>query len=975
MENISNRLSGSFAPSGALPAPYSRAEYERYAAQWAENAGRMEDAELAVWMRQAINKPLLQVLFGTSPYISRLALHYPEVLRDMEQFSSDKTYKNIIDAIPSTTQEKDLMRELRIGKGKLALLTAAADISGKWSLGQVTAALSGYAEYSLSRAMDYLLDAAHKIGEIALPNPMHPSQGCGIAILGMGKLGGRELNYSSDIDLMIFFERGRLNYKGRHDEQHFMNRIAHDLVNIMQERTPQGYVFRTDLRLRPDPASTPPAINTDAAYHYYESVGQNWERAAMIKARPVAGDIAAGEKFLKSIGPFMWRRNLDFASINDIHSIKRQMDTRQNKDIRIKGHNIKLGLGGIREIEFYAQIHQLIWGGRNPSLRLRGTCETLSELMKKELVDIGKGAVMQEAYVYLRTLEHRLQMISDEQTHTVPENDGELARVSCFMGYGTVDAFTRALLMHLQAVHTIYASSFQSAERLGEEGNLVFTGVNHDPETLETLRHMGYANPETVSEVIMGWHHGSKRATRSQRARELLTELMPALLKRLSETASPDTAFIKFNDFLSNLPAGVQIFSLFNLNRHLLGLIADIMGSAPTLAEHLSKSPALLDAVLSADFYGPLPSREQIAGQIQQALLPERGFEERMDAITRSRNEKQFQAGVQFLRHMIDARQMGAFMSDLADAAIHATYEAVYTEFAQSYGKIAGSSFAVIGLGKLGSRELTFGSDIDLVLVYDAPDAEALSDGEKNFTAGVYYNRFAQRFLSALTVMSTHGRLYEVDTRLRPSGKQGALVASMQGLDNYFRELAWTFEYMAFSKARVVAGDKRLYEPLHNFIEKLLTQPRDAKKLCADASDMRERIHKEFGTDNPWDIKYVRGGSIDIDFIAQYLLLKHAPVTPGVAPGSATQTLAWLKDAGCLRAGDADALLKADGFLGQIFHMLRLCSGSAFEEASAPEGLKKLLCESVGEKDFTALKRRLLKIEAQTYALYNTLLR
>jgi len=993
MKDISNNLSIFPAAAVILPQPYSKDDAKRRLQQWEDAASQQEDKALAGWMRKAASEnnplePLLASVFGNSPYLARLLLLYPSLLRDVARLGATAAHTRLmadLEAIQRENDQAELMRRLRLAKDKLALLVALADISGAWTLEQVTGALSNFAGRSLTLAVDALLRLGHKRGEIELANSEAPSPGSGVIVLGMGKLGGDELNYSSDIDLIIFFEPGRLRYKGRHDEQHFMNKLAHDLVNIMQERTAQGYVFRTDLRLRPDPASTPPAITSEAACYYYESVGQNWERAAMIKARPVAGDIEAGERFLKRIGPFMWRRNLDFAAINDIHSIKRQMDSINSKTIRLKGHNIKVGQGGIREIEFYAQIHQLIWGGREAGLRRRATCETLRRLAEAGLIDGGKAGLLCEAYAFLRKLEHRLQMIADEQTHSLPESEGGMAHVACFMGYDNVEGFEKDVFHYLNEVRAIYASSFQSADKLGNEGNLVFTGVSHDPETLETLRKMGYSQPETVSEIVMGWHHGSTRATRTKRARELLTELMPLLLKRLSETAHADAAFLKFNEFLANLPAGIQLFSLFNANPHLLGLIADIMGSAPTLADTLSKSPELLDAVLYEDFYGALPSLQYLSQQLEEALESIHNFEEILEGLRHFRNDKQFQAGVQLLKGMITARATGLFLSNLADVIIHKAQDAVAAEFARSYGVIKGSRFAVIALGKLGSREMTFSSDIDLVFVYDAEDAESLSDGEKKFAASVYFNRLAQRFLGALSARGRTGRLYEVDTRLRPSGKEGLLAVSIPALAHYFDELAWTFENMAFTKARVVtplllrplAGEYiegGLKEQLEAFIRGQLNRRRDMEKLRRDVIDMRGRIDKEFGTRNPWDIKYVRGGLIDIDFMAQYLMLRHAPDTPGAQPGSAAEIFDWLKRSGRLEDSAATALIEADRFLGQLFNMLRLCCDHSFDEATAPPGLKKLLVESVKEKNFDALKKRLIGVEVEVHEHYNTLL-
>lgn len=926
-----------------------------------------------------ITSVVLDTVARHSPFLSHLSQLYPDIAQQMGMHGSDAVFQTLLKELPSsveayTDSTAPLMRELRVAKGKIALLTALADIGGAWKLEQVTHALSQFAVRSVTVSLDALLWAAHKRGEIMLPHPEHPSQDSGIIILAMGKLGAEELNYSSDIDLMVFFERGQLPYQGRHNEQHFMNKLAHDLVHLLQERTADGYVFRTDLRLRPDPASTPPAIATAAAYYYYESVGQNWERAAMIKARAVAGDIKAGEQFLKNLSPFMWRRNLDFAAITDIHSIKRQMDARRDKTIQLKGHNVKLGIGGIREIEFFVQVHQLIWGGREPSLRVRGTCETLDRLVSLQLIETQIAEALKQAYAFLRTLEHRLQMVNDEQTHDLPETDNDITTIAAFMGYTSLKDFEREFFSHTRTVHDIFTSSFKNAEKLGDDGNLVFTGVTHDPDTLSTLQNMGYANPETVSEIVMGWHHGSCRATRTKRARELLTELMPALLKRLAETANPDIALLKFNEFLRHLPAGVQLFSLFNAHPHLLGLIADILGSAPTLAERLSKSPGLLDAVLYSDFYGALPNTQQLSAQWQDMASLMHHFEGRMAALRRFRNEKQFQAGVQLLKRMITARQAGKFLAELADQAIQETLNAVMDEFKTTHGVIPGGTFSVIGLGRLGSREMTFHSDIDLIFVYDAKNADVISNGVKPLNVSVYYNRLSQRLVNTLAAMDKEGRLYDVDTRLRPSGGQGSLAVSYSGLEQYFNESAWTFEHMALTKARLVAGSEALNKKLTQFIASQLTKPCDKEKLLADALEMRERIEKNHGTKDIWNIKYIRGGIIDLDFIAQYLLLLHAHETPKATPGSAVEIYQWLKEQRLIDKAVADELIDADGFLNQIFNMLRLSCDNDFNEATALPGLKKILCESVQISDFETLKEKLITVEERVSRQYNALL-
>lgn len=955
-------------PAGPVPAENTR---ELGWQRWQTLAEKDEYAAIAGWMTGNSPQAVLDTFFNYSPYLTNLALLHPDVAHDVLENSADAAFQKAISAIalPGKQYAKytELKYQLRVAKRKIALVAAIADVTGSWALEKITRSLSEFADTSLRHCVDSILLAGHERGEIVLKDAAEPAKETGVIVLGMGKLGGFELNYSSDIDLIIFFRKNRLGYKGRQTEQHFMNKLTQELVQIMQDRTAEGYVFRTDLRLRPDPASTPPAITTAAAYYYYESVGQNWERAAMIKARPVAGDIAAGNLFLERLVPFMWRRSLDFAAINDIHSIKRQMDSRQNAEILMPGHNVKLGLGGIREIEFYVHIFQLIWGGRELSLRSRATMDSLKALLAFNLIDKDICQVMEAAYAFLRTLEHRLQMVADEQTHTMPQTPEALAQIAGFMGYDGVAALEKDFLNHTHAVHGIYAQAFKSSEKLGADGNLVFTGVSHDPETLRTLERMGFTQPETVSEVVMGWHHGSCRATRTKQARELLTELMPTLLTHLSQTANPDGALLRFHDFLKNLPAGVQLFSLFSMNPQLLELIANILGSAPALSEQLSKNPALLDVVLYDDFYQKLADKEALAKQLAKFARTATDYEEQMDRVRQFRNERQFQAGVHFLKHMIGSAETGVFLSDLAEVCINYTFEKTLEEFAKKYGEIQGGNFSVLALGKLGSREMTFTSDIDLVFVYHASKEDLSADAENS--ASVYYNRFAQRLLTAITGVARSGRLYQVDTRLRPSGRKGLLAVDISALYQYFSASAWTFEYMALTKARPIVGNREARLELMQFINKQLAKKRDKTLLKKHVIDMRQRIDKEHGSRNPWDIKYVLGGLVDLDFIAQYLLLLYAPEGAPPYPGSTPTIFHWLKEKSYIDAKVADELIEAEAFLSQVFHVLRLCAED-FDEEDAPQGLKKLLCDTLKLPDFEMVKQRLLAIEKQTHAYY-----
>ena len=479
--------------------------------RWFETARRADDPGLAEFARTVADDEhgalLLTAVFGNSPFLGQCILADLAFTRRLFLSDPDSTFQTILDNITVEYDDsdaiEDLMQSLRIARRRVALTIGLADICGIWGLEKVTTALSRFADTALRATCAHLLAHASRTGELKLPYPDDPQRESGLIVLGMGKLGARELNYSSDIDLIILYEHDRIEYTGKASIQQFFVRFAHGLVRIMDERTKDGYVFRTDLRLRPDPGSTPPAMSTIAAENYYEGAGQNWERAAMIKARPVAGDTTAGDRFLDRLRPFIWRKNLDFAAIEDIHSIKRQINAhRGGAEIALAGHNIKLGRGGIREIEFFAQTQQLIWGGREPGLRVRATFDALDALVALGRMENTVADDLKRAYGFLRRLEHRLQMIDDKQTHSLPETDAGLDAVASFMAYDDREDFLADLLAEMRTVETHYAELFEESADLGEAGNLVFTGADDDPDTLVTLRELGFQDPTVVSARI-----------------------------------------------------------------------------------------------------------------------------------------------------------------------------------------------------------------------------------------------------------------------------------------------------------------------------------------------------------------------------------------------------------------------------------------------------------------------------------------
>lgn len=922
---------------------------------------------------------LISAIAGNSPFLAKLIEIQWCFFTTLCKNGMDNTFESILTELRATELENcsqdEMMRALRIAKQRIALLIATADITGQWGVMTVTKHLTDFADCCVQIATDFLLTKAAMRGEFELTDHASPQAGSGLLILGMGKLGAFELNYSSDIDLIILYDREHAPYRGQKNIQLFFTHFAQDLTTLLHERTSDGYVFRTDLRLRPDPRSTSPAVNLHTAISYYETLGQNWERAAMIKARQIAGDPETGALFQRHIIPYIWRKHLDFHTIADIHSIKRQMNTKTKAQITLEGHNVKLGRGGIREIEFYVQTQQLIWGGRHPDLRTKATLETLKKLAALDIITTETRDSLSESYLYLRRTEHYLQMIRDQQTHSLPDTPEELSRIATFLGYDNQQAFADELLAHCHKVHTIYSKSVEGSSPLSIDGNLVFTGVDSDPDTLITLEKMGYKNVHIISDTIQDWHRGSRRATRSLIARQLLTELMPTILTALANTAKPDSAFSRFDDFLAKLPAGIQIFSMFSNHPRLLDLLANILGSAPALAEILGKHPILLDSVLTSDFYEPLPDRNALYEQISHQLKFIQSYEGALHYLRGFKNERHFQAGVHLLKGISSPQQVALFLSDLAEAITEHVVKLVQAEFSASYGEVENSAFAIIALGKLGSRELTFESDLDLIFVYDAKDTNASSDGDKSVDVRTYYNRFCARLVTAFTMLAKEGILYEIDTRLRPSGADSLIATPYEGFHSYFKKSAWVFEFMALTKARVICSTTPDFtQKLTHSIHYHLQQIRDTKELIEAILDMRQKMAATHATMNPWHIKHVRGGSVDLDFIAQYFVLQHAHNYSELLQTNSADIFVAAKDANLIPHDDADQLIANHETLSTLLSMLRLCSHGEIDEHQAPVGLKELLVKRLGKQNFDELRDELIVTETSTLSYFDKFL-
>ncbi len=968
----------------STPKPHDRARAQRGLKSLLGCVKEMDDVgqrdKLVRQLHGLKTRRLLRGLFGNSPYLSRLAIKNPTFLsRQLEGDPSagfDAVLSTLTDACRAASSEEECMRALRQAKQHVALLLALVDVGGVWPVDRITEALSEFADVCVQQSLEWLMSDAIE-DEAGTPKDGPTLVGnSGFFVLGMGKFGAHELNYSSDIDLVIFFETEKLAALTTSEPQVFAVGITRKLVSLLSDVTGDGYVFRVDLRLRPDAGATQVALSTEAGEIYYESFGQNWERAAFIKARVIAGDFAVGEEFLHRLTPFIWRRYLDYASIEDVHSIKRQIHAHGgHREIAVNGHDVKLGWGGIREIEFFVQTQQLILGGRDPSLRERGTCEMLTRLSDRQMISADVAAELTQAYRFLRMVEHRLQMIEDQQTHSLPAEDHGVAHVAYFSGFDREDAFRETLLSTLTTVRDHYNSLFESEPSLSKEtGSLVFTGVDDDPETLQSLSNLGFERPKQISAAIRAWHHGRIRASRSERARQKLTAIVPVLIETFSKVSDPDGAFARFNRFLEGLPAGVQLFSLLHSNPHLLGVLSSVLGSAPRLAPILSGNAQMLDAVIEPGYLDSLPSADELHEDFVERLRGIDSYELKLDETRRWTHEQTLRVGIQVLMGTASADVAGAAYANISETVVRLVLPMTEAYVAEKHGRVPGGDMAVLAMGKLGSRELTAGSDLDLIFIYDAPDPEAVSDGPSPLPVTQYYKRLSQRFINALTAQTSQGGLFEVDMRLRPSGNSGPLATSLTRFEDYQTADAWTWEHMAMTRARVVAGGDALKGKIDQVVATVLCRDRDNAMLARDVLDMRARLAKEYPSDNPFELKNVRGGLLDVEFICQFLQLSHANDYPEILRVNTKEALSAIAETDIVPRESADELRKACSHYHKLTQITRIAFEGAFDLTDISAGLEKTLCTAVDCTSLVELENHLRNLQARIASLFETVI-
>ena len=841
---------------------------------------------------------LIRGVGGCSPYLKGLLeIEYDWVLSALD------SQENILNAEFSRlkkTPSSEIKTALRVTKRRVALWSALCDFSGIWELNDVTNMLTQFADLACQLALKVALETELSRGNIPGLEIDHSPEKTGMFVLAMGKMGAHELNYSSDIDLICFFDETQFLEEKYFDARKGFIRATRLMSSILSDLTEDGYVFRTDLRLRPDPSVNPVCIATETAERYYESLGRTWERAAYIKARVVAGDTKAGINFLHSLTPFVWRKYLDFAAIEDAHDIRLRI--REHKGLggalKLLGHNIKLGSGGIREIEFFTQTRQLIAGGRDIDLRVRGTIDGLKNLSKKGWINKTVSEKLISHYTLYRNIEHRLQMVHDAQTHDLPKSIEGMERLSCMMGT-TPDLLAKDLLFSLKEVNQLTEGFFK-------------------PTKLD----LTFSLSEMETKVVDRWR--SYPSLRSPRAEHIFNRLRPKILEKIRSTDKSNNALIAFDKFLVGLPTGVQLFSLFEANPQLIDLLVDIVGTAPALANHLAKSPVVFDAVIGGDFWTPWPKLTTLERQLSNLIKLETDYEQKLEVSRKWKKEWHFRIGVHLLRGITNVNQAGTQYAELAETVLKVIFPVVISEFSKKYGKPPGRGASIFSMGSLGATHLNSTSDLDLIVIYDAEGIE-FSDCPTPLNSRLYYTRLTQALVTAMTVEMSQGKLYEVDMRLRPSGRKGPVATSWTSFKDYQTNEAWAWEHLALTRGRVICGNSELSINIEDFRLQLIKNVRP-EVAVRSLKEMREKIQKIDLNNNKWEFKQGIGRMQDIELFSQLSTVINGQVTRDVSSG-----LIAGYESGLLTNTQLDQILKTYKFLKEMNMATRLINDSSQE--------------------------------------------
>lgn len=860
-----------------------------------------------------------------SPFLARMAERHGAVTESLKSGDAERAWERAMRAGEGASGP---VQSLRLRRGAAALVTAIADLAGAWDIDRVMERLSDFADQAVEEAL-----------ATAFAERYPDSEQRGFSVVALGKHGSRELNYSSDIDLILLFDPATLPHHAKEEPVEAAVRLARRMTEILSARDADGYVFRVDLRLRPSPEATPVALPIEAAISYYESLAVGWEQAAFIRARVCGGDRELGDYFLQSIRPFVWRRSLDFGAIDAILDISRRIrDHYASGQTFGSGYDLKRGRGGIREVEFFAQVHQLIHGGRQTQLRIGATREALRALADSEVIEQDVAEKLDEAYVLYRTIEHRLQMVDDRQTHELPADPVSLANVAQLHGLTDGQALLDLLRPHVDWVGANYdrLNPVRSSERLSRDGQ----------QMIEEIANMGFPDAPLAAARIERWRNGSIRALRNTAALDALETLLPSLLRGLARAPDPVLALNRFERLVERLPTAINFFKLLAANIPILRLLVDVLSHAPPLADDLSAHVELLDCLIDPSSLEPLPSTRELERQLRVGEAGD-DYQLLLDRVRQKVGERRFSLGVQLICGSDDVLRIAGGYGRLAEAAVRVLADATVAEFVKTHGKVPGAELVILALGRLGGGVMTHASDLDLIYLFTG-DYSTESDGQKPLGATQYFNRLAQRIGAALSVRTASGPLYEVDTRLRPFGAQGLLAASLDSFKRYQVDSAWTWEHLALTRARPIYGSAKACEAVNAVVSEALLAPRDTDALVRDAVKMRHDIATHKPATGPLDVKLAPGGLVDLEFLVQVTQLADRT---GFDPDLGAGIRALIEDGRV-----PEEVGPAHDLLTRYLVMSRLVSPSS---THPPDATRPLVAGRCGARDWNDLLAKL----------------
>ena len=949
-------------------------------------------ARLGQWLHDPHQRRRLILVLGNSPYLAHVFYLWPAFLVNPPGVDPGwvDEKESLTAAGLALTGWEPISRLLRQHKHRWFLWVGSRDLTGEAGLVETVQALSDLADASLEAGYQWLnRRLATRYGQPLIHTHAGTTVPAPFVVLGMGKLGGRELNFSSDVDLIYLYDEGLGMVEGSCTTSlnDYFSRLGRDLIKLLGESTAEGRVFRIDLRLRPEGESGTLAISRNSAEVYYESWGRTWERAAMIKARPVAGDLAMGEAFLTAMRPFVYRRYLDFGALDAIREMKHMID-RKVSAAEDYHRNVKLGYGGIREIEFFVQCHQLIHGGRNGRLRHRETLTLLQRLMETGLLDEETAGTLRDAYLFLRTVEHRLQIEREQQTHSVPEDSSAFAALARRLGMASSAELRARLKAETDRVHRIYSGLFLDTQhrQRQESDPLVEAILTCEPQAahcLELLAEAGFQEPAQAQTLITILREGPRRSALTEQARGWYGRVGGPFLQEILKAPDQDMAIRHAESFLTALGHRISYLALLLENPGVLSLLIRLFGSSSMLSRFFIQHPELMDRLVTGDFLGRYRTRGELAADLDSLLEETRDSEARFDLIREFKTSETLRTGVRDLSGMAELDEVMSGLSSLADVVLNRVFLDARQEMESRYGVPSWDDdgtprrapFVILAMGKLGGRELNYASDLDLIFIHGGEGDAQYTDGERSINNNQFFARLGQRIITSITTLTKGGKLYELDMRLRPSGKSGPLVAHIQAFCNYQRDEAWVWEHQALTRARVVTGDTELAETIKREIRAILTRRREPNALRCEVVDMRRRMYEEKKPPPEWlDIKQSRGGIVDVEFLTQFLILCHGADHPEIIQNNVPAALVAFSRAGLLAAED-HAVLESDyAFYRLVENRLRLlhdCSENRIgPDPKIRERLRRLCDLPEGESIVDALTVRFDRV----FAIFQRLL-